>query len=78
MATKELEVRIKALETEVERLKRRFQKPVRQQTHWLDDVYGAFANDPDFLEAMRLGRQYRKSLAPKPRAEHEKHSARKK
>jgi hypothetical protein len=26
---------------------------------------GAFDNDPDFEEAMRLGREYRESLRPK-------------
>lgn len=30
----------------------------------VDHVSGAFANDPIFLEAMRLGREYRESLRP--------------
>jgi hypothetical protein len=31
----------------------------------LDEIYGAFARDPHFEEAMRLGREYRESLRPK-------------
>jgi hypothetical protein len=42
-------------------------KAVPSQGDWLDDIYGAFANDPDFEEAMRLGREYRESLRPKAR-----------
>jgi hypothetical protein len=34
---------------------------------WTDEIVGAFANDPAFEEAMRLGREYRESLRPKPR-----------
>lgn len=67
MAVTELETRITALETEIERLKKRMRQPVRSTTHWVDEVYGAFANDPDFREAMRLGRQYRKAQRPKTR-----------
>jgi hypothetical protein len=29
-------------------------------------ILGIFANDPAFEEAMRLGREYRESLRPKP------------
>jgi hypothetical protein len=35
---------------------------------WVDKIYGAFADDPDYDKAMELGRQYRESLRPKPRA----------
>jgi len=55
-----------ALEVEVARLKERLEESAEPKPHWVDKVYGAFANDPDFLEAMRLGRQYRESLRPKP------------
>ena len=34
---------------------------------WWKQIRGSFANDPAFLEAMRLGRQYRESLRPKAR-----------
>ncbi|GEM_PF-407486 len=66
MAVPEIELRVAALETEVAHLKQRLEEPVVAKRHWVDDVYGAFADDPDFLEAMRLGRKYRDSLRPKP------------
>jgi hypothetical protein len=34
---------------------------------WVEKIYGAFADDPDYDKAMELGRQYRESLRPKPR-----------
>ncbi len=65
MAVAEIELRVAALESEVTRLKQRLEEPAESKRHWVDEVYGAFANDPDFLEAMRLGRKYRESLRPK-------------
>src|SRR5439155_24994507 len=47
------------------RLKERLERGDKTSKHWVDTVYGAFANDPDFLEAMRLGRKYRESLRPR-------------
>jgi hypothetical protein len=66
MAVPEIELRIANLESEVARLKQRLEESAESKRHWVDDIYGAFANDPDFLEAMRLGRKYRESLRPKP------------
>ena len=66
MAVQEIEVRVTALEAEVARLKQRLNESTEPKGHWVDRVYGAFAGDPDFLEAMRLGRKYRESLRPKP------------
>jgi hypothetical protein len=65
MAVHEIELRVAALEAEVARLKRQLESPAQTKEHWVDKVYGAFADDPDFLEAMRLGRKYRESLRPK-------------
>lgn len=59
MATAQIELRLATLEAEVSRLKQRLEEP---QPHWVDKVYGAFADDADFLEAMHLGREYRESL----------------
>jgi hypothetical protein len=67
MAVAELELRVTALEAEVAQLKQQVGQPADAKKHWVDEIRGAFANDPDFLEAMRLGRQYRESLRPKPR-----------
>lgn len=67
MAVPEIETRVTALEAELARLKERVEKAVPTRGDWLDDIYGAFANDPDFEEAMRLGREYRESLRPTAR-----------
>lgn len=66
MAVHEIELRVAALEAEVARLKQQLESPAQSKGHWVDKVYGAFADDPDFLEAMRLGRKYRESLRPRP------------
>jgi hypothetical protein len=66
MAVAEIELRIAALEAEVAQLKQRQEESAEPKPHWVDKVFGAFADDPDFLEAMRLGREYRKSQRPKP------------
>lgn len=62
MAAARIESRVAALEEEVARLKRRLSEPAKARAHWVEGVYGAFANDPDFVEAMRLGRKHRDSL----------------
>ena len=65
MAAAKIESRVAALEEEVASLKRRLSEPAKARPHWVEGVYGAFANDPDFLEAMRLGRKHRESLRPR-------------
>lgn len=35
--------------------------PRRPQKRWWREIAGTFANNPDFEEAMRLGREYRES-----------------
>ena len=39
---------------------------------WPEKIFGTFANDPDYEEAMRLGREYRESTKPKPRKKKKK------
>jgi hypothetical protein len=58
MAVPEIEPRLAALEAEVPELKQRLEQPAEPRQHWVNKVFGAFAGDPDFLEAMRLGRKY--------------------
>ncbi len=69
MATaRSLEERVAALEAEVARLKARVNEPEKKTAKdWLEKVYGSFANDPLYEEAMRIGREWRESFRPKPR-----------
>lgn len=67
MKTTDLEERISALEVELTRLKARVEGKTIEGNVWLDKVWGSFANDPDFEEAMRLGREYREAQQPKNR-----------
>lgn len=67
MAAPKLEDRVAALEAEVARLKEKIEKQDATRDPWIEKVWGAFANDPAFDEAMQLGREYRESLRPKPR-----------
>lgn len=60
MSNAEIEARLKNLETEVAHLKAQIQKP--NQTPWWESILGSFADDPEYDEAMRLGREYRESL----------------
>jgi len=60
-----LETRVAALESELARLKQRLNVDDERDDSWLEAAYGAFANDPIYDEAMRLGKQYRTSLRPK-------------
>lgn len=67
MAKTALALRVANLEAEVAQLKTQLAKPEEKTGDWLDDIFGAFDNDPIYAEAMRLGREYRKSLRPKPK-----------
>jgi hypothetical protein len=55
------------LEEEVARLKARLDDSAKPAADWLDVVWGSFAHDPLYEEAMRLGREWRESFRPKPR-----------
>jgi hypothetical protein len=67
MGKRSLKDRVAALEAEVARLKAKAEGSDKPSDPWMEKVWGAFANDPDFLEAMRLGREYRVSLRPRSR-----------
>jgi hypothetical protein len=65
MAKQTLAARVAALETQLAQLQTQLAQPAPPQKDWLDEWYGAFADDPLYDEAMRLGREYRESLRPK-------------
>ena len=55
----EIETRVATLESEIETLKEKLAKIERTPTVWWQQISGTFADDADFDEAMRLGREYR-------------------
>ena len=67
MASNNLARRVAALEEELARLKAQIEGTQQLNDPCLEHVWGAFANDPAFEEAMRIGREWRESFRPKPR-----------
>jgi hypothetical protein len=63
--TIKLESRVAILEAKVTQLQDKLETVAPETKPWWEYVVGAFANDPAFEEAMRLGREYRESLRPK-------------
>jgi uncharacterized protein YhaN len=66
-AIEKLEQRVAELESEVAKLKANQKTNSDPVNAWVDRIFGTFANDPDYEEAMRLGRKYRESTRPKPK-----------
>src|SRR5882724_7129428 len=66
MAVRKIEARVAALETQVKELQLKLASATTDSQPWWQEIYGSFANDPMYEEAMRLGREYRESLRPKP------------
>ncbi len=64
MATTKLAERVAALEAEVARLKALVENTSGPKAPWEEQIWGTFANDPIYDEAMRLGREYRESVRP--------------
>jgi hypothetical protein len=65
MTLKELEARLASLEAAIAELRQRSLKQVAPTSAqaWLADA-GVFRDDPEFWEAVRIGREYRESLRP--------------
>lgn len=61
MTSETLEARLTALETEMAQLKQRLDQEPVSKTHWVDQIFGIFADDPLFEEAVRYGREWRDS-----------------
>lgn len=63
-----LEMRLKSLEAEVAQLKRQSNLPAGQKREpkpdWVNLIFGAFADYPDYDKVVELGRKYRESLRP--------------
>lgn len=65
MSTPTIEERLTALEAKFNVLEQTKEgKEVIKPRGWRH-IVGVFADDPEFEEAMRLGREYRESLRPK-------------
>jgi hypothetical protein len=62
MATLSLEERVAMLEEEVARLKQERDLAAEATKPWWEEIRGSFKDDPHYVEAMRLGREYRESL----------------
>jgi hypothetical protein len=64
-ATLSLEERVAVLEAEVARLKQERASVAEPKRPWWEEIRGTFKDDPHYVEAMRLGREYRESHRPK-------------
>jgi hypothetical protein len=72
MTKAQLERRVYVLEEQVARLKAELEEVRGPQVPWWEKISGSFADDPDFKEAMRLGREWRESFRPKKRSSQKK------
>jgi len=65
MAAFTLEERVAELEAEVEQLKQQREMDKSDDTvPWWKKIVGVYQNDPEFEEAVRLGREWRESEGP--------------
>jgi hypothetical protein len=59
--SQQLEARVATLEAELAQIKRLFLGEKQPESPWWEKVAGSFADSPNFDEAERLGREWRKS-----------------
>jgi nitroreductase len=81
MSSANLEKRLEALEAEVAALKQQVNGGTAAKRTWLDEAWGAFANDPLYVEAMQLGAEWRrkeneKSLRPQKKTKKKRKNVR--
>lgn len=65
MNMNEMEARIIKLETTLAQLLKKPENADIDTRPWWEQIMGKYADDADYDEAMRLGREYRESLRPK-------------
>ena len=67
MTLAQIENRLAALEEEVTQLKanRTPSASPPKNKAWLEDIWGAFAGDEAFVQAMQYGREWRESQRPR-------------
>jgi hypothetical protein len=58
LVPKLIEQRLADLEAEAERLRIKVDR-FSLEKHWREEIVGTFANNPEYNEAMPLGREYR-------------------
>ncbi len=63
MTSARLEKRVAALEAELARLKKKVEGSGGAEPWW-ERIAGTFRGDPVYRQAMKLGRQYRRSTNP--------------
>jgi hypothetical protein len=61
----EIDQRVAELEAEVLRLSKQMNGHSTDEIPWWKKIVGIYKDDPDFEEAMRLGRAYRERQRPK-------------
>lgn len=65
--TATLEERVAQLEAAVSQLRQgKTAEPTQTPAPWWTQIWGTFKDDPDYDEAMRLGREWRESDRPLP------------
>ena len=64
MTPSQLEKRLAVLEAELAKLKSKVEGSDAAKPWW-EEIAGTFQDDPIYVEAMKLGRQYRQSQQPR-------------
>jgi hypothetical protein len=64
MASNNHEFRIAQLEQQVDALRKKVES-LGETKPWWEKIAGSFEKDPIYAKAMKLGREYRKSLRPR-------------
>jgi hypothetical protein len=67
MTIEQLEARLNVLERDIAELKAKLSANGKEQSLWWLAEVGRFANDPEHAEAVRLGREWRKSQNRHPK-----------